>query len=188
MSNNEAIFIMVIFAIVAAGMFITALILSYKNNKLEEEITSLTEKKGSVKPSVVEKKYTRANLELAIEGFWRHSRPSGKSIRPFISYTLTINNSNNPLTIEFKTLYHKENDIDDSHGHYTRMFINNVYVLSYTLGYDTFNSSIKAININKTYTVDSVLNMVCTLYDNFSSETQPVDLHLLEKWDNTNEL
>jgi hypothetical protein len=184
MSNNEVIFVMVILAVIAAGMFITAAILSYKNNKLEEKITKLTE---NDKVRVAEKKYTRTNLERAIEEFWRRSRPSGKSIRPFISYTLTVNNSNNPVTIEFKTLYHKENDTDDSHGHYTRMFINDIYVLSYTFGYDSFNSSFKAISINKTYTVDSVLNMVCSLYDNFSSETQPVDINLLERLDSTNE-
>ena len=182
MSNNEAIFIMIVVSIVAVLMFVISIILSNKNNKLEKKIESLT---TDEKVCAIEKKYTKEDLIHAVSKFSRHSRPSGKSIRPFISYVLTVNNSNNPVTIEFRTFYLRENDSDISVGHYTRMFINNVYVLSYTVGYDSFDHINKSISINKEYTKDSVLNMVCSLYDNFSSETQPVDLHLLEKNEGT---
>ena len=184
MSNNEAIFIMILLAVVAVIMFVISIVLSNKNNKLEEKITSLT---NGEKICAVERKYNRADLEQAINTFLRHSRPSGKNITPFFSYTLTVNNSNNPVIIEFRTLYHKEKEIDEPLGYYTRMFINDVFVLSYTVGYDSFNNINKSISINKEYTVDSVLNMVCSLYENFSSEKQPIDINLLEKRDSSDE-
>lgn len=185
MSNNEAIFVMILLAIVAVLMLVVSIVLSNKNNKLEKKITSLTDGK---KVCVAEKKYTRSDLECAISTFLRYSHPSGKNIRPFFSYTLTVKNSDNPVTVEFRTLYHKEKEIDESLGYYTRMFINDVFVLSYTVGYDSFNLINKSISINKEYTVDSVLNMVCSLYENFSSEKQPVDINLLEKRESTNGL
>ena len=185
MSNNEVIFVMILLAIVTVLMFVVSIILSNKNNKLEKKITDLTE---SGKVCAVEKKYTKEDLICAISKFSQHSHPSGKSIRPFISYTLTINKSNNPVTIEFRTFYLRENASDDTVGHYTRMFINNVYVLSYTVAYDSFDHINKSISINKEYTKDSVINMVCSLYENFSNETQPVDINLLERRDSIDEL